>query len=127
MAANQLGLQQQQTGLQGIQGLQSGYTAVGNAQLQGGALQQQQAQQQLQAQIDKYNFAQQEPLARLQNYAALVSPLAGVGGVQSSTQQLPGANPISSAAGGALAGYGATGNPYGALAGAGLGLVSSFF
>ena len=126
LSANQLGLQQQATGLQGIQGLQGGYTALGSAQLQGGALQQQQAQQQLQAQIDKYNFAQQEPLARLQNYAALVSPLAGAGGVSSSTQQLPGANPISSAAGGALAGYG-VGGPYGALIGGGLGLASTFF
>ena len=125
LAANQLGLQQQQTGLQGIQGLQGGYTALGSAQIQGGTIQQQQAQQQLQAQIDKYNFAQQEPLARLQNYAALVSPFAGQGGVQTSSQQLPGANPLSSAAGGAIAGFGATGSPYGILAGAGLGLVSS--
>ena len=127
LSANQLGLQQQATGLQGIQGLQGGYTALGSAQLQGGALQQQQAQQQLQAQIDRYNFAQQEPLARLQNYAALVSPLAGAGGIQTSSQQLPKANPLSSAAGGALAGYGATGNPYGALIGGGLGLATSFF
>ena len=72
---------------------------------------------------DAYNWG------NLGNYASIVSPGAGVGGVSTLTGG-GGSNPAAGAAGGALAGYGlaqgtALGGPWGAAIGGGLGLLSS--
>ena len=72
----------------------------------------------LQDAINRFNFAQQAPYARLQSF------LSGAYGAPSGMQQVTPVyrNPIGSAIGGALAGQ-AIGGPTGALIGGGLGLL----
>lgn len=82
--------------------------------------QQQEAYQEMAMQdaINRYNFAQQAPYAKLQSF------LSGAYGAPSGMQQVTPVyrNPIGAALGGALAGQ-AVGGPTGALIGGGLGLL----
>ena len=77
------------------------------------------AQRQLQDQIARFQFGQQAPMQQLQQYAGLISPIAG--GYPTAVNTGPGTQSggLSGAFGGAVAGS-ALGGP-GALIGAGLG------
>lgn len=98
-----------------------------------GAARQAQAQAELGDVINRFNFAQQSPLLNLQNYAALVS---GNLGSTTSTSGGAGGSSLVSGLGGALTGAqlggmlipaAATATPWGAIGGAGLGLLGGLF
>jgi hypothetical protein len=84
-----------------------------------GSAYEQLAQRQLQDQIARFQFGQTAPMQQLQQYAGLISPIAG--GFPTSVGTGPGTQSggVSGAFGGAVAGS-ALGGP-GALIGAGLG------
>lgn len=75
---------------------------------------------QLQNDINRFDYNQNAPGAALDEYIARITG-SFPGQQQSTSAQGPGKNRLQGAAGGALAGYSATGNPYGALIGAGIG------
>lgn len=75
---------------------------------------------QLQSDINRFDFNQSAPGSALDEYIARITGTFP-GQSQSTSAQGPGKNSLQGAAGGALAGYSATGNPYGALIGAGIG------
>lgn len=88
------------------------------------------AQQMIDADKARFDFAQQEPWQRMQNYMSLISPGAGMGGTTTTTQEK--GSPISGALGGALGGAAAGsmiapgwGTAYGAMVGGGMGLMGS--
>jgi hypothetical protein len=64
-----------------------------------------------------------EPTRRLQNYMGLIGG-SGYGGTTTTTGGA-GSSPLLGAAGGAMSGYGMTGSPWGAAAGAGIGYLGS--
>lgn len=78
---------------------------------------------QLQNDINRFDYNQNAPGAALDEYIARLTG-SFPGTQQQTTAQGAGKNRIQGAAGGALAGYTATGNPYGALIGAGIGAFS---
>ena len=77
------------------------------------------AQRQLQDQIQRFQFGQQAPMNALQQYAGLISPIAG--GYPTAINTAPGQQPsaLGGAFGGAVAGSAL--GPYGAAGGALLG------
>lgn len=88
----------------------------------------QQQQQQLDDQRKMFEYYQNLPYQTAQQYAGLVSPLGGLG--QVNTSQLPPGNRSAGALGGAATGaaIGAqTGNPYGVAAGAIIGGLGGYF
>jgi hypothetical protein len=93
----------------------------GQMQMQLGDYQNAYNQQLINEDVNRYNYYQNLPQQQLANYAGTVS--GNYGGV--STQQLPSQNPWAAAIGGGLMGYGATGNLWGAAAGAGAGYFGS--
>ena len=126
LQAGALGTQQVLGGLGSLGDLSNLYGQLGQTQLGLGALQQQQQQAQINAAMQRYNYLQNEPLSRLQNYAALVNPLINSGGTSVQQQNLPGTNPFTTALGGATVG-GTFGGFPGALLGGGLGLLGGYF
>lgn len=66
--------------------LAQGDYADANALLTSGNIQQQQSQNDLQSQIDKFNFTQNNPLQRIQQYSGLLSGYGGLGGQSTQTQ-----------------------------------------
>ena len=121
--ANQLGLQQQQVALGAMPSVGNMFSSLGQAQLGIGAQRQALQQQQMLDQQRRFNFIQNEPRQRLQQFASLVNPTLGLGGSQ--VQQAPGANPFASALGGGIAG--SAFGPWGALGGAALGGLGAIF
>jgi len=147
----QLGLGQGQLGLQGAEGLgQMGMQAYGQMgdmwnnvaqnQFRGaslvpgyndmqygdiqrlmgvGGMQEDQAQRLMGANQDRWNFGQNAPWQNLGNYANTVYGLPGGYGTQTTTE--PGGSRLGGMMGGAMSGWGATGNPWGAAAGGILG------
>lgn len=81
----------------------------------------------LQDQMDRFNYYQNLPNQSLNQFAGLLNPLLGGGGVQSN--QLPGGSRAGGALGGALAGAGtgAAFGPYGALIGGAIGGLGGYF
>lgn len=75
--------------------------------------------------INMWNYNRDIEPQRLSQLAGLLS---GAGNFSTTTgTQQQAQNPFGNMAGGALMGYGMFNNPYGALAGAGLGLLGSYF
>ena len=96
-----------------------------------GAAQEQQAQNQLNDQVARYNYNQNLPLQNLQNYSSIINGYGGLGGTSTSTGSATSAsNPILGGLGGGLAGFMA-GNMImpgiGGLIGGGLGLLGGAF
>lgn len=115
---------QQQAALIAPQQNQANYYNAGQLANVGGVLEQQQANQ-LQDQMSRYNYAQQEPANRIANYMGLVQGNYG-GNSQSSTPIYNNTSPFRSALGGASAGAGVgsmIGGPWGAGIGGGIGLL----
>lgn len=77
----------------------------------------------------RFDYGENLPFDSLQRYASLIMPGAGIGGTRTSTtpDQSSGGSPLGGAAGGAMAGYGMTGTPIGAMVGGGLGLLGGLF
>jgi hypothetical protein len=89
-----------------------------------GAAFEEQARQQLQDQIARFQFGQQAPIQALQDYAGLITPISS--GLPVSVTNAPSqqASPIAGAFGGAVAGSALPASflgGYGTLIGAGLG------
>lgn len=84
-------------------------------------------QQALDDQRARFDYYQNLPNQQLGQFAGLINPLAGIGGVQ--TGMLPGGSPAGGALGGALAGAsaGSFAGPYGALIGGAIGGVGGYF
>lgn len=112
-----------------------------NALLQSGQLQDQYAQALLQDEVNRWNFNQNRDLQKLQNYMALIGGQQ-YGSTEKATTPTTSTNPLlmglggaatGAMAGGALgsalsgAGLGSSLGPYGALAGAALGLLGGLF
>ena len=94
-------------------------TALGGV----GAAFEEQARQQLQDQIARFQFGQQAPIQALQDYAGLITPISS--GLPISVTNQPGTSPIQGGFGGAIAGSAL--GPFGAAAGGilgGLGFLS---
>lgn len=91
------------------------------AAMQGvGAQQEAYAMQPIQEAINRYNFAQQAPWQRLQQYQGMILPTAGMGGSQTMQQGGGGGSPWAGAAGGAMGGAATgamIGGPWGAAIG----------
>lgn len=88
------------------------------------------SQQMIDAEKARFDFAQNEPWQRAQNYMSLISPGAGMGGTTTVTPDR--GSPVSGALGGAAAGaamgsmaLGPLGTYYGGMLGGGLGLLNS--
>jgi len=130
-----------QIGLGGMEGMNSLYGNIGNNQFRAGSLMpsysglqygnmdrllgvggmmDQQAQRYMDANQARFNFGQQSPWSTLGQYANIVQGMPAGFGTQTTTQ--PGGSPFMGAIGGGLAGFGATGNPWGA----GLGALGGF-
>jgi hypothetical protein len=95
-------------------------TALGGV----GAAFEEQARQQLQDQIARFQFGQQAPIQALQDYAGLITPISS--GLPISVTNAPSqqASPLAGAFGGAIAGSALPASflgGYGTLIGAGLG------
>ena len=126
---NQIG--RQLTAAQGLAGLQtdidtrrgSGIDRIMDV----GAMQEDLAARQLQDQIDRYQFEQQSPFARLSLFQ---NPVFSAAGFQEPTMQYaPSPNPLVSGFGLAESGFGlgtALGGPTGGAIGAGLGFLGGF-
>ena len=126
---NQIG--RQLTAAQGLAGLQtdidtrrgSGIDRIMDV----GAMQEDLAARQLQDQIDRYQFEQQSPFARLSLFQNPVFAAAGL--QEPTTQYAPSPNPLVSGIGLAESGFGlgtALGGPTGGAIGAGLGFLGGF-
>jgi hypothetical protein len=110
--------------LPGIQNAMDMRRQQGIQQLGGvGSAYEQLAQRQLQDQIQRFQFGQQAPMQQLQQYAGLISPIAG--GYPTAVNTGPGqqSGGVSGAFGGAVAGSALTPimGPFGPIAGAALG------
>ena len=126
---NQIG--RQLTAAQGLAGLQtdidtrrgSGIDRIMDV----GAMQEDLAARQLQDQIDRYQFEQQSPFARLSLFQNPVFAAAGL--QEPTTQYAPSPNPLVSGIGLAESGFGlgtALGGPTGGAIGAGFGFLGGF-
>ena len=110
-------------GLPGVQGAMDARFNMGISGLGGvGSAYEDLAGRQLQDQIARYDYQQQSPYMRLQQYASLINPIAGRGTSQYQTG--PSANPLMSGLTGAYLGSQAfPGNPYATAIGAFGGLL----
>jgi len=110
-------------GLPGVQGAMDARFNMGISGLGGvGSAYEDLAGRQLQDQIARYDYQQQSPYMRLQQYASLINPIAGRG--TSSYTTGPSANPLISGLTGAYLGSQAfPGNPYATAIGAFGGLL----
>ena len=110
-------------GLPGVQGAMDARFNMGISGLGGvGTAYEDLAGRQLQDQIARYDYQQQSPYMRLQQYASLINPIAGRG--TSSYTTGPSANPLISGLTGAYLGSQAfPGNPYATAIGAFGGLL----
>lgn len=84
-----------------------------------GGMVEDQAQRYMGANQDRWNFGQQAPWQNLGNYANTIYGLPGGYGTQKSS--VPGGSRMQGAMGGAMAGWGMTGSPWGVLGGGVLG------
>lgn len=123
-------------------GIMANDYADANALLGIGGLEQQRAQEFINADVERFNFEENAPWSLLGRYADLAYPAAGMGRTETGKAAGPGGNPIGGALSGGLLGYGigtspmmaslggsmmpwAMGGPIGAAAGAGLGLLGA--
>jgi hypothetical protein len=114
---NTYGLNQTAQGLgaaQGLSGLQQYQNSGAQALLGLGSMEEGQAQQQIQDQINRWNFNQQAPWSTLGQYSGIIGGLGNLGGSTTSTMPTT-SNPLMGAVGGASAGSAL--GPWGALAG----------
>ena len=124
--AREAALARRMAGAAGLPGVQSAMDSRFNMGISGlggvGTAYEDLAGRQLQDQIARYDYQQQSPYMRLQQYASLINPIAGRGTSQYKTG--PSANPLIAGLSGAYLGSQAfPGNPYAMAIGAAGGLL----